>query len=239
MTRRTKSAARKARERAAEEGGAKLQDVEKMMGELNIKKEGEVEENENGNNGGGADLHDIEEMMIQLNIEREDVVDGSSHDGNEQRDDAALECVELKDVLDDLKSPKSVDPNEMKANGESSAPNTDRKLTQKEAANLQTNLVARWEEYFGKRELADWQRLCGDLGLDTDLPTKTQCRKALRTVNVSIKQFLSVGNRPDDVKFFKNPSQLGRYCRKNKMFMSSKELPKGDPLRSLRRKMRF
>ncbi|KXH61150.1 hypothetical protein CSAL01_08382 [Colletotrichum salicis] len=168
-----------------------------MMGELNIKKENEGEENENGNNGGGADLHDIEEMMIQLNIKREDA-DGSNHDGHEQNDDAILDCVELKEALDDLK-------------------NTPRaKLTQKEAANLQTNLVARWEEYFGKRELADWQRLCGDIGLDTDLPTKTQCRKALRTVNVSIKQFLSVDNRPDDVECFKGPSQLGRYCRENK-----------------------
>ncbi|KAK1514435.1 uncharacterized protein CCOS01_13716 [Colletotrichum costaricense] len=242
MTRRTKSAARKAREKAAaEEGGAKLQNLEKMMGELTIKKE---EEEENGNNGGegGADLRDIEEMMIQLNIKREENADGGSNDdGHDQKgNDAILDCVELKEALDGLKNPKNVDPNEeKKANGENSAPRMNRKLTQKEQAKVQTNLVARWEEYFGKRELADWQRLCGDLGLEADLPTKTQCRKALKTVHVSIKQFLSVENRPGEVEFFKNPSQLGRYCRKNRMFMSSKELPKGDPLRSLRRKMRF
>ncbi|EXF82683.1 hypothetical protein CFIO01_11038 [Colletotrichum fioriniae PJ7] len=240
MTRRTKSAARKAREKvAAEEGGAKLQNMEKMMGELSIKKEDENEGEENGNNAGegGADLYDIEEMMIQLNIKREEDVDGSSsHDGQDQKsNDAVLDCVELKKALDDLKSPNE----EKKANGENSAPKMNRKLTEKEQAKVQTNLVARWEEYFGKRELADWQRLCGDLGLDADLPTKTQCRKALKTVHVSIKQFLSVENRPSEVEFFKNPSQLGRYCRKNRMFMSSKELPKGDPLRSLRRKMRF
>ncbi|KAK1711297.1 hypothetical protein BDP67DRAFT_579131 [Colletotrichum lupini] len=241
MTRRTKSAARKAREKAAaEEGGAKLQNLEKMMGELTIKKE----EEENGNNGGegGADLRDIEEMMIQLNIKREENADGGSNDdGHDQKgNDVILDCVELKEALDDLKNPKNVDPNEEeKANGENSAPRMNRKLTQKEQAKVQTNLVARWEEYFGKRELADWQRLCGDLGLEADLPTKTQCRKALQTVHVSIKQFLSVENRPGEVEFFKNPSQLGRYCRKNRMFMSSKELPKGDPLRSLRRKMRF
>ncbi|KAK1512972.1 hypothetical protein CTAM01_00368 [Colletotrichum tamarilloi] len=239
MTRRTKSAARKAREKAAaEEGGAKLQNLEKMMGELTIKKE-EGEGEENGNNGGegGADLRDIEEMMIQLNIKREENADG----GHDQKgNDATLDCVELKEALDDLKNPKNIDPNEeKKANGENSAPRMNRKLTEKEQAKVQTNLVARWEEYFGKRELADWQRLCGDLGLEADLPTKTQCRKALKTVHVSIKQFLSVENRPGEVEFFKNPSQLGRYCRKNRMFMSSKELPKGDPLRSLRRKMRF
>ncbi|KXH45446.1 hypothetical protein CNYM01_00835 [Colletotrichum nymphaeae SA-01] len=246
MTRRTKSAARKAREKAAaEEGGAKLQNVEKMMGELTIKKEEGDEGEENGNNGGegGADLHDIEEMMIQLNIKREEDADGgsSNHDGHDQKgDDAILDCVELKEALNDLQNPKSVDPKEeKKANGENSAPRMNRKLTGKEQAKVQTNLVARWQEYFGKRELADWQRLCGDLGLEADLPTKTQCRKALKTVHVSIKQFLIVENRPGEVEFFKNPSQLGRYCRKNRMFMSSNELPKGDPLRSLRRKMRF
>ncbi|KAK1545434.1 hypothetical protein CPAR01_02936 [Colletotrichum paranaense] len=245
MTRRTKNAARKAREKAAtEEGGAKLQNLEKMMGELTIKKEEEAEGEENGNNGGegGADLRDIEEMMIQLNIKREDHANGGSNDdGHDQKgNDAILDCVELKEALDDLKNPKNIDPNEeKKANGENSAPRMNRKLTEKEQAKVQTNLVARWEEYFGKRELADWQRLCGDLGLEADLPTKTQCRKALKTVHVSIKQFLSVENRPGEVEFFKNPSQLGRYCRKNRMFMSSKELPKGDPLRSLRRKMRF
>ncbi|KAK0374525.1 hypothetical protein CLIM01_08119 [Colletotrichum limetticola] len=244
MTRRTKSAARKAREKAAaEEGGVKLQNLEKMMGELTIEKE-EGEGEENGNNGGegGADLRDIEEMMIQLNIKREENADGGSNDGghDQKGNDAILDCVELKEALDDLKNPKNIDPNEeKKANGENSAPRMNRKLTEKEQAKVQTNLVARWEEYFGKRELADWQRLCGDLGLEADLPTKTQCRKALKTVHVSIKQFLSVENRPGEVEFFKNPSQLGRYCRKNRMFMSSKELPKGDPLRSLRRKMRF
>ncbi|KAK1460654.1 hypothetical protein CCUS01_08759 [Colletotrichum cuscutae] len=243
MTRRTKSAARKAREKAAaEEGGAKLQNLEKMMGELAIKKEEEEGGGEeNGNNGGegGPGLRDIEEMMIQLDIKREENADGGSNDdGHGQKgNDAILDCVELKEALDDLKNLKNVDPNEEKeANGGNSAPRMNRKLTEKEQAKVQTNLVARWEEYFGKRELADWQRLCGDLGLEADLPTKTQCRK---TVHASIKQFLSVENRPGEVEFFKNPSQLGRYCRKNRMFMSSKELPKGDPLRSLRRKMRF
>ena len=40
------------------------------------------------------------------------------------------------------------------------------------------DLVKKWNEYFQKGELEDYQRLCGDLGLDNDLPSKTQCTKA-------------------------------------------------------------
>ena len=39
------------------------------------------------------------------------------------------------------------------------------------------SLVARWEAYIKKGDLEDWQRLCGDLGLANDLPSKTKCRK--------------------------------------------------------------
>jgi len=33
-----------------------------------------------------------------------------------------------------------------------------------------------WADYFQKGELSDWQRLCEDLGLPSDLPSKKQCR---------------------------------------------------------------
>lgn len=33
-----------------------------------------------------------------------------------------------------------------------------------------------WENYFGEGTLSDWQRLCGDLALPDDLPSKRQCR---------------------------------------------------------------
>ncbi|KAK1984094.1 hypothetical protein LZ30DRAFT_586882 [Colletotrichum cereale] len=44
-------------------------------------------------------------------------------------------------------------------------------------AKAEEDFSSKWDEYFGKRELADWQRLCRDLGLPDDLPSKTQCRK--------------------------------------------------------------
>lgn len=38
-------------------------------------------------------------------------------------------------------------------------------------------VVRRWNDYFGRGELSDWQRLCHDLGRDGNLTSKTQCRK--------------------------------------------------------------
>lgn len=38
------------------------------------------------------------------------------------------------------------------------------------------SLVQKWNDYFKKGDLNDWQRLCADLGLPDDLPSKRQCR---------------------------------------------------------------
>lgn len=44
------------------------------------------------------------------------------------------------------------------------------------------SLQSRWASYFGKGALDDFQRLCRDLGLPDDLPSKTQCRKVRRYI---------------------------------------------------------
>ncbi|EFQ26218.1 uncharacterized protein GLRG_01362 [Colletotrichum graminicola M1.001] len=51
------------------------------------------------------------------------------------------------------------------------------KTKKEKQAKAEEDFFAKWSKYFGKRELADWQRLCLDLGLPGDLPSKTQCRK--------------------------------------------------------------
>lgn len=40
-----------------------------------------------------------------------------------------------------------------------------------------TSVVAAWMNYFGRGELADWQRLCHDVGLPGNLSSKTKCRE--------------------------------------------------------------
>lgn len=38
------------------------------------------------------------------------------------------------------------------------------------------SLVQKWNNYFKKGDLDDWRRLCADLGLPDDLPSKKKCR---------------------------------------------------------------
>lgn len=56
-------------------------------------------------------------------------------------------------------------------------------------------------------------------------------------VHVNIRQFLSVTDRPAEVKVFKSVHQLAYYTRKNGLWMPKKDFPKGDPLGKLRREI--
>ncbi|KAK3950471.1 hypothetical protein QBC32DRAFT_217312 [Pseudoneurospora amorphoporcata] len=76
------------------------------------------------------------------------------------------------------------------------------------------DVVVRWKNYFGAGHLEDWQRLCQDLGLDGDLPSKRKCRETLRTINVNIWDFLDaveVGNIP---QMFLTKNELIKYTWK-------------------------
>lgn len=43
--------------------------------------------------------------------------------------------------------------------------------------NKKLSVVDKWNAYFQNGDLEDWQRLCRDLGLADNLPSKTKCRK--------------------------------------------------------------
>ncbi|KAF3803544.1 hypothetical protein GCG54_00004715 [Colletotrichum gloeosporioides] len=111
---------------------------------------------------------------------------------------------------------------------------TDKK-TQKEA--FLAELISDWDEYFGDGDLDDWQRLCGDLGLPADLPSKTKCRKAIRTVDVNIRQFLDAIRKPEDVIFFKNVYKLAHWSRKSKKLVPKDLITRGTPMRALMREL--
>ncbi|EWG37260.1 hypothetical protein FVEG_14754 [Fusarium verticillioides 7600] len=98
-------------------------------------------------------------------------------------------------------------------------------------------LMDQWNNYFKKGTLQDFQRLCADLGLPNNLPSKTKCRDALKSINVNIKQFLQCENRPDDVKLFKSRKELIVWTRKRGAFFPRHQLPKGSPLRTLLKHM--
>ncbi|KAK1600288.1 uncharacterized protein LY79DRAFT_533151 [Colletotrichum navitas] len=111
------------------------------------------------------------------------------------------------------------------------------KTKKEERAKVKEDFLARWSEYFDKRELADWQRLCSDLGLPGDLPSKTQCRKALEKVHVNIIQFLEAKEKGEAVRFFKNVRELALYTRKRRLWVPINEMPKEDPSRKLLREI--
>ncbi|KAM0244634.1 hypothetical protein ACHAP5_006098 [Fusarium lateritium] len=49
--------------------------------------------------------------------------------------------------------------------------------TSSNSTNKSVSLLQQWNDYFQKGTLQDFQRLCADLGLDSDLPSKTKCRE--------------------------------------------------------------
>jgi hypothetical protein len=50
-------------------------------------------------------------------------------------------------------------------------------MARKKSKNTSRPIVREFNEYFGAGTLADWQRLCQDVGLDGDYRSITQCRK--------------------------------------------------------------
>ncbi|KAK2023592.1 hypothetical protein LX32DRAFT_656849 [Colletotrichum zoysiae] len=119
------------------------------------------------------------------------------------------------------------------------ASKTKAKTKKEKRAEAEEDFLAEWEQYLGKRELADWQRLCDDLGLPGNLPSKTQCRKALETVHVNIRQFLKAKPKGEGgkVRFFENVRELAEYTRETRQRVPINEIPKKDPLRKLLREI--
>ncbi|GAP83335.1 hypothetical protein SAMD00023353_0203150 [Rosellinia necatrix] len=94
-------------------------------------------------------------------------------------------------------------------------------------------VVERWEVYMGMGELEDWQRLMKDLGFEEEFPSKTQCRKALKTVWVNIHDFLNAIENGQPVPCFPSQRDLARYTKENGLFYPRRKIRKGSPLRQL------
>ncbi|KAM0342781.1 hypothetical protein ACHAPU_009273 [Fusarium lateritium] len=110
-------------------------------------------------------------------------------------------------------------------------------LTPSTSSNKKVSLLQQWNDYFQKGTLQDFQRLCADLGLPNDLPSKTKCRQELKSINVNIKQFLGCNNKPDEVRLFESRKALIRWTAKNNAYFPRRRLPQGSPLRTLLKQM--
>ncbi|KAK3394296.1 hypothetical protein B0H63DRAFT_517430 [Podospora didyma] len=98
-------------------------------------------------------------------------------------------------------------------------------------------IVVRFDAYFGQGELADWQRLCHDLGIGGNLSSKTKCCKALEKVMVNIHDLLDAVEAEEQtlVRRFSNRHDLIEYTRRHHKFYPLKHAKEMGPVRALLR----
>jgi hypothetical protein len=63
--------------------------------------------------------------------------------------------------------------------------------TSSDSTNKRLPLLQQWNNYFQKGTLEDFQRLCADLDLASDLPSKTKCREVGPMTPISHKSMLT------------------------------------------------
>ncbi|CAK7226089.1 hypothetical protein SBRCBS47491_006110 [Sporothrix bragantina] len=95
--------------------------------------------------------------------------------------------------------------------------------------------IRRWEEYYNESDLENWQRMVDALGIEGHYPSKRQCKKAIRTVYVNIRDFLEAVARNEPVPRHKNFRELQYYTKSNHRFYAVKKIESGSPLSALLR----
>ncbi|KAI0486367.1 hypothetical protein F4859DRAFT_367354 [Xylaria cf. heliscus] len=95
------------------------------------------------------------------------------------------------------------------------------------------SIVMEWEKYMGHGELEDWQRLMRDLGFEEDFPSKTKCRKVLKTVWVNIPDFLQAIKQGHPVHHFESQLELADYTKQHRRFYPRNSIEKQSPLKQL------
>ncbi|KAF6844400.1 hypothetical protein CMUS01_01174 [Colletotrichum musicola] len=116
--------------------------------------------------------------------------------------------------------------------------------TQKKARNNQkeetkkakavAKLINDWNAHFGQGDggLEDWQRLCHDLCLPDNLPSKPSAAR-----HVNIRQFLDATDKPNDVVFFENVRVLANWTGRHHLLVPLDMIPRGTPMRALMREI--
>ncbi|ESZ94628.1 hypothetical protein SBOR_4975 [Sclerotinia borealis F-4128] len=106
--------------------------------------------------------------------------------------------------------------------------------TPKTAKTKKKTVVGLWEDYFGNEtQLANWQRLCVDVGMEEIPSSITKCRKALGKVWVNIYDFLDAKAEGKPVKRYKSEQKLAMYTMKSGKIYPKKQAKQGGPARVL------
>ncbi|KAK4220133.1 hypothetical protein QBC37DRAFT_367150 [Rhypophila decipiens] len=102
-----------------------------------------------------------------------------------------------------------------------------------------------FNDYFGDRKLANWQRFCIDLGLeDENLSSLKQCKTALNSIHINIYDLMDAieerkalpeeeRNSPLKVRKFDSANQLFKHAKKNGGLFPRRAAKEGGPLRGL------
>jgi hypothetical protein len=116
-------------------------------------------------------------------------------------------------------------------------------------------IVVRFNKYFGKGDLDDWQRLCRDVGLDGTMPSIVKCRavghtgcmafpqwvktwltnvaQALKQVWVNIHDLVDAAKHNRPVPRFDTRDELIKYTRRTKKFYPLQYVKEMGPVRAL------
>ncbi|KAK4156951.1 hypothetical protein C8A00DRAFT_12159 [Chaetomidium leptoderma] len=97
------------------------------------------------------------------------------------------------------------------------------------------SIVQRFDDYFGTGTLEDWQRLCGDIGLDANLSSITQCRKVLKTVHINIHDLLDAVDQGRLPHRFGNARELANYTVNTRRIFPKKKVKEMGPVKALMR----
>ncbi|KAH8804402.1 hypothetical protein F5884DRAFT_680453 [Xylogone sp. PMI_703] len=99
---------------------------------------------------------------------------------------------------------------------------------------VKRDIVKDFTTYFGEEsKLANWQKLCRDLGMLEIPPSITKCRKAIKKVSVNICDFVDAINTGYPIRFFSSKNELARYTRETGKIYPRKHIKKGDPASAL------
>ncbi|AEO53546.1 hypothetical protein MYCTH_2114467 [Thermothelomyces thermophilus ATCC 42464] len=98
-------------------------------------------------------------------------------------------------------------------------------------------IVQEFDDYFGTGTLQDWQRLCRDVGLSGDLPSISQCRKALKTVHVNIHDLLEAVKHGKQPQRFPNVQKLVHYTMRTGRFFPKDKVKEMGPVKALMRRI--
>ncbi|KAL2139996.1 hypothetical protein VTI28DRAFT_4426 [Corynascus sepedonium] len=96
-------------------------------------------------------------------------------------------------------------------------------------------IVEEFNTYFGAGTLQDWQRLCRDVGINGDLPSITQCRKALKTVHINIHDLVDAVMQGRQPQRFPNVRQLVEYTISTRKFYPKNKIKEMGPVKALMR----